>query len=94
MALLGTVLLTLDHAAPAAVSANATPIAIGAQALIGSRECLSFHSVNRLGGRHVALQVKDVCRSAHAGSGVESPGSLLRAGRSPPLQLRPAITAP
>ena len=33
MALLGTVLLTLDHAAPAAVSANATPIAIGPLAL-------------------------------------------------------------
>ena len=41
MALLGTVLLTLDHAAPAAVSANATPIAIGAPAHAMRRECRS-----------------------------------------------------
>ena len=48
MALLGTVLLTLDHAAPAAVSANAMPIAIGALALIVWRGSRSFHSVSRL----------------------------------------------
>ena len=36
IALFGTLLLTLDHAPPAAVSANATPIAIGVQTLSGT----------------------------------------------------------
>ena len=63
MALLGTVLLTLDHAAPAAVSANATPIAIGALALIAWQGCRSFHSVNRLGRQVCGNAVRDVCRS-------------------------------
>lgn len=35
IALFGTLLLTLDHAPPAAVSANATPIAIGVQNIVG-----------------------------------------------------------
>ena len=51
MALLGTVLLTLDHAAPAAVSASAKPIAIGALAVTTWRGSRSVHSGSRLGRR-------------------------------------------
>lgn len=49
MALLGTVLLTLDHAAPAAVSANATPIAIGALAPVRREARSSVHALTLQG---------------------------------------------